>query len=214
MSDRLVFVDTETTGLDPTRHEVWEIAIYSLERGWDVLQRRPTYLNRAEPEALAVNGYYENRALASRHRRRDVPVEIELLEDEPWAWRVARRLSGAALAGIGPWYDSEMLKFQLRRLGQAPAWDHRLVDCKALAVGAIRSTYAHSGSQTFNRSLSNDVMADVLGRVLEGPPFSTQDVADVLGVDRSQAHTSFWDVVTAVRFYEKAMGVEFDLEVL
>lgn len=64
---KLAFVDLETTGLDPSKHEIIEIGCLIAKprengRGWDVaseleLKVKPQHLETAEPEALRVNGY-------------------------------------------------------------------------------------------------------------------------------------------------------------
>jgi len=59
----LVFVDVETTGLDPERHELLELAAvrvdpHTLEPIDHASVRvRPTRLADADPKALEVNGY-------------------------------------------------------------------------------------------------------------------------------------------------------------
>ncbi len=63
-------VDTETTGLDPSRHDVWEIAIirpdlplgsttgpYDLKRS--TLIHTPPDLSKADPTSLRINRFYE-----------------------------------------------------------------------------------------------------------------------------------------------------------
>ena len=59
----LAFIDLETTGLDPERHEIIELGCLVLRQP-DLkslaeidLKIRPTHLETAEPEALAINGY-------------------------------------------------------------------------------------------------------------------------------------------------------------
>ena len=59
---KFVFVDTETTGLDHTKHEMLEIAIVVIENGEKTTIERkikPTNLETAQPKALEVNGYNE-----------------------------------------------------------------------------------------------------------------------------------------------------------
>lgn len=66
---KLAFVDLETTGLDPSKHEIIELGCLvvrpiddSPRPKWEVvdeleLKVKPTRLDQAEPEALRVNGY-------------------------------------------------------------------------------------------------------------------------------------------------------------
>lgn len=59
----LAFLDLETTGLDPTRHEIIEAAVVRVDgrtlRELDSVSVRiaPAHIERADPEALQVNGF-------------------------------------------------------------------------------------------------------------------------------------------------------------
>lgn len=60
----LAFIDLETTGLDPERHEIIEIGCLVARPSLEVIAEfeqkvRPTHLQTAEPEALNINGYNE-----------------------------------------------------------------------------------------------------------------------------------------------------------
>ena len=63
-SDKVAFVDIETTGLNPHVAEIIEIGVvvYNIKTG-TVEERnvkvRPLHIERAEPKALEVNGYRE-----------------------------------------------------------------------------------------------------------------------------------------------------------
>lgn len=57
-----IFLDTETTGLSPERHEVIEVALITTDNqfnitGSHVYKIKPFNISRADPEALKVNGY-------------------------------------------------------------------------------------------------------------------------------------------------------------
>lgn len=53
----LAFVDTETTGLDPDFHEIWEVGLIvnDEERLWQL----PVDLKRADPKALEIGRFHE-----------------------------------------------------------------------------------------------------------------------------------------------------------
>ena len=147
---RRVFIDCETTGLDPARHEVWEVAM--IVRDPDVgivdqehrLLTRPRDLAAAEPGALRAGRFYQR------------AVEIDdatswVVSDEPikpvhdgWidpyttAFRVAALTAGAHLVGANPAFDAAHLTGLLARHMLAPAWHYRLIDVEALVAGAVR----------------------------------------------------------------------------
>ena len=59
----LCAIDTETTGLKPFHHEIWEISILPLDENLDISQKivpfnvyiQPTWPERADPDAIRVN---------------------------------------------------------------------------------------------------------------------------------------------------------------
>lgn len=65
----LVFIDTETTGLDPRKHELLELAIVRVKQDWSgekpiftvtdewSAKVRPENIQSADPASLRVNGY-------------------------------------------------------------------------------------------------------------------------------------------------------------
>jgi DNA polymerase III epsilon subunit-like protein len=56
----LVFVDIETTGLDPEIHEIIEIAILPLKGPVWQTKIKPEHLDVASPKALEINGYQDH----------------------------------------------------------------------------------------------------------------------------------------------------------
>ena len=113
----LVFLDTETTGLDPERHEVWEIA-YAVDDGPILYGVVHHSLRYADPTALRLNEYASRGVVATYS-------DIEPL------CRTA--LDGATIVGANPAFDTAFLR---SRWGIAP-WHHRLWDIEAYAAGVL-----------------------------------------------------------------------------
>jgi DNA polymerase III epsilon subunit-like protein len=112
----LVFLDTETTGLDNRRHEVWEIA-YAVDDG-PILSSFVSHSPAgANPFALEVNGYYDR---FKGEPFLGLKFEAELRE----------RLAGATLVGANPAFDAGFLE---ARWGEAP-WHYRMLDIESYAV--------------------------------------------------------------------------------
>lgn len=121
----VVFVDTETTGLDPDRHEIWDVALilpFGTEHEW----RLPVDLGRADAFALNIGHYWE---------RTDDGPPLTLLP--VFAAQFAALTRGCHLAGAVISFDEERLRKLLRANGSCPEWHYHLVDVEALAAGKL-----------------------------------------------------------------------------
>ena len=122
----VLFIDTETTGLDPDRHEMWDLAIIDASGREFVYHFRPN-LRAADPMALRIGQYYERTS------------------DPKWQWSdprfhaadIARRLDGTHLVGAIPWFDAEFLRRWLDRWDEKGTWHYHHIDIEALAVGYL-----------------------------------------------------------------------------
>ena len=56
----LAFIDTETTGLDPDRHSIWEVGLITPD-GDEHLWQFPVEEMSADPFALEIGRYWERR---------------------------------------------------------------------------------------------------------------------------------------------------------
>lgn len=109
----LVYLDTETTGLDPNLHEVWEVA-WAVDDGPIISGSVWHRLENFDPKALEINGY---------HERIDV---IEPVDGDD----LYKALHGATLVGANPAFDAAFLR---ARWGEAP-WRYRMLDVEAYAM--------------------------------------------------------------------------------
>ncbi len=123
----IAFVDLETTGLDPSRHEIVEVAVVRVDaRTLDVLGEQdtlvaPERLEDAQPEALAVCGFSKAAWTTA------VPLREALLA-------VAPLLEGALIAGHNVGFDWSFLEAGYRRAGLAlPRVDYHRLDTASLA---------------------------------------------------------------------------------
>lgn len=136
MTAPVVFIDTETTGLDPDRHEIWEVGLIEAdgtEHHWFL----PVDLGRADPYALKVGHFYERYPDYQRHNA-----------TEPWVtdihalWLFARQFAqltaGAHLCGAVVSFDEERLRKLLRANGACPDWSHRTICVETLAAGHLK----------------------------------------------------------------------------
>lgn len=115
----LVFLDTETTGLNPDIHEVWEIA-------WAVNDDAPVQamivphsLATADLEALRINHYWDRARAEPAHTSIDLDIR-HLLE-------------GNTLVCANPTFDRMFLR---KRWGVEP-YRYRSIDIESIALAVF-----------------------------------------------------------------------------
>jgi oligoribonuclease (3'-5' exoribonuclease) len=148
----LVFVDCETTGLDPDRHEVYEIGLIDGNGAELHLWINDAPLATAEPTALRIGRYYQrwpHREQTAQLQRSPIFLGVPynpwlaqlpkpyIVDGKTAAWIVAAATAGAHLIGAVPSFDAAFLDRLLRRHNLVPAWHYRLVCVEALAAGKL-----------------------------------------------------------------------------
>lgn len=121
--EKIVWVDVETTGLDPDEHEVWEIGL-QVEGAESYHMFVDVDLTTADPQALEVGGYQDR-----------YPKEVWLKVDA--AFVVHDVTNGATLAGANPAFDAAFLRRLLLDSHRIPQWRYRLLDVEAYAAGRM-----------------------------------------------------------------------------
>lgn len=115
----LVFLDTETTGLEPEKHEVWEIA-WAVNGGPISVVQLSHSIRTADAVAFEHNGYLD------RYHRANVISGREEL-------KLRESFRGATLVCANPTYDRMMLR---ARWGLEP-WHYRSIDVESMAFGLL-----------------------------------------------------------------------------
>lgn len=197
---RLAIVDTETTGLDPQVHRIWEVALILAiheptklvvedAHRWFV-ELPPLALARAEPTALRINHFHARTG------------ELQAADWTPpdvfapyFAWLTAER----HLVGAVPSFDDRRLDDLLRAHGQSPAWHYHVIDVEALAAGY------HARQAQLDQDDDPDPM-------FAAPPWRSEDLINPLTTPPSEQerHTAMGDARWAMRTY----ACVYDLEVV
>lgn len=193
MTAPLCFIDIETTGLDPERHEPWEIAVIRREPGQEdeecVWLLRPN-LGRADPDALRIGRFYERTSQAEDGGAGTHAV----LTGTAWhpqpkvaALEVAQATAGAHLVGAVPSFDAAFLARWLRLNGAAPSWHYHLICVEAVAAGLLWERW---------RRLTEDGKYPHECHAPPQPPWDTDELSElILGArPREEArHTALGD---------------------
>lgn len=187
----LVFLDTETTGLDRRRHDVWDIGLIlrqpeqpDQEHQWFV---RPN-LRRADPNGLRIGRYYDRMTVPGEHGARYTYTSVgatagpEPIDEWTAAELVTAILDGSVVLGIVPDFDAHMIGKWLRRHNHAWTAHYQLVDVEALAAGALKLP----------------------------PPWSTDEILSKFGLrfDEADRHTAIGDARMARDLYDRVMARE------
>lgn len=127
----LIFLDTETTGLDLMRHDIWEIG-WAVDHEPVVSGLVPHSLYGAQPEALNINHYHQR---CEVDEPLTIPTEVEdYLYDtfNEWPRRHGTRLT---VVGANPHFDLYRLS---RRWDWDAPWAYRAIDVSTLAMGVFK----------------------------------------------------------------------------
>lgn len=191
----LAFIDTETTGLDPRRHEVWEIAVIlrdtdgnESEHLWQIRPVEGHMRFIADSEALRINRYHERMAVPGNAEAADMldsegnaPAPLRFLDV---AERLHLLLKEAVLIGSNPAFDAAFLH-KLLGIG-LPPWHYRTVDIATLAAG-YRLGQAASGAYGGDFAFPGDYPTH---------PYSSRSLSRAVGVEPpgpDVAHTALGD---------------------
>lgn len=118
-----LYLDTETLGLDLTKHPIWEIA-YAVDDFPVLSGLVEHYAVGADPEAVALNGY----------RKRFHPSLVKpQFEHDLRVYLAHKKMIGdpVTLVGANPAFDAYRLS---RRWDGTMLWRYRLIDVESMAL--------------------------------------------------------------------------------
>lgn len=146
-SRRLVFLDTETTGLGPDS-KPWEVAMIVRDPGVAETEAAHHHYmldvdqTTADPYALTMSGFWERHPAYRRLDPLSGPKRLwpMVTPDSEAAECIARVTHEALIVGANPSYDMDVLARFLRANGYIPTWDYHPYDVEAVAVGWLLGT--------------------------------------------------------------------------
>lgn len=130
---RLLFIDTETTGLNAQKHEIIEIAWILTDAGANILEKfearmMPQRIEDAEPRALEVNGY-----------TKEAWEKSPLISHAEAAKKLRAVASDCILVGQNVSFDEGFITALLLQNNLVPSWHYHKVDTATLMWPAFSS---------------------------------------------------------------------------
>jgi oligoribonuclease (3'-5' exoribonuclease) len=187
--DQVIFIDIESTGLDPDRHVPWDIAIIAKNEEYEQLVvLTEEEMAAADPRALDI-GHFQKRYLdvQSQGQERTHHSAFTVAQE------VARLTDGKHLVGANPRFDAAFLERLLWRNGANPKWSYHLIDVEALMLGALAE------------------------RGLEVPiPWKSVQLSEMLGIpgpSEEERHTAMGDSRWCKRIFEVVLGHQVQADV-
>lgn len=179
MTNRIAFVDTETLGLDPDRHAIWEVGLVlydadaqtaTSEHLWQ-LQLSDEQIEAGDPVGMEIGRFDERYEAATA------------TSVENFLFSFIELTRGTHLAGAVVSFDEERLRRLAASHGREHAWHYHLIDVEVLALGYWSSAY---------------------GREAIPLPWKSDWIAGELDVEISEEdrHTALGDARWAMRMYE------------
>lgn len=202
----LAFIDTETTGLDPRKHDAWEIAIILRRPGFtdtEHLFQVRTSLATADPKALEINRHAERFLVPDGEFAVQLPTATTpgpaTLTEADLVHSLMALLDGTMLVGSNPAFDDRFLTKLFNEAGLPVRWHYRTIDIATLAVGhlygqAYTLTKQNCDDEYYNR-------ADAL--LADG--WRSYELSRLMGIEPPKpnvAHTALGDARWARDVYD------------
>ena len=207
----IAFVDTETTGLDPDQHEIWEIAVIRRDpdgRDWEShyqLRKPELHLIRvADEKALEIGRYHERMVVPydCGYAQIDGTGKPRAMSFQTLIHDLTRLLDGAMLVGSNPAFDAAFLR---NFMGAAP-WHYRTVDIATMAVGhlygqAYTLTKQQCDAEFYSRA--DKLLAD---------GWKSYELSRLMGIEpptKADAHTALGDARWARDVYDAITKADY-----
>ena len=192
--DLIAVIDTETTGLSPSRHEVIEIGLILFEQEWKgdkwhinvkeewEAKLKPENIATADPVSLTINGYSEKaweNAMSQKEGLRELESKITLVEESAKGNTEMKKVNHVILMGHNLAFDFAFLNEAFRRAGVNHVLNRVNIDTTSFARAVLRK---------------------------EGPMrFSLQALTEHFGIKNDKAHTALSDCRATLELYQKLL---------
>ena len=176
----LIFVDIETTGFDPDKHEIIELAYILVRQKGDKGQEfevieekefkvKPEHIETAEPQALKVNGYDEGQWLFANSLTEVMKV-------------FAEKSKGAAFVAHNVTFDYSFIERAFTKTGIKNEMFYAKLDTISMAYAKLHT------SPHINR-------------------FALGKLCEFFGIENDRAHNALADTRALFEVYKKLMNI-------
>lgn len=174
---RLAFIDIETTGTNPEKHEIIELAcvlvdekdgVYTIVDEFE-MKIKPTHLETAEEEALRINGYNDA----------DWLFAYSLLEA---LGHLSKKADGCVMVAQNVSFDYSFLIKGFHATGIADPFFYAKLDTIPMAYLALRK----------NPNITS---------------YTLRSLADHFGIQNDRAHTALADTRVTVEIFKRLMAL-------
>lgn len=186
----VAFIDTETCGLNPDRHPIWEIAVIvdEVEHLWT----QEIYGGMMDWQRFADRWVLENTRIVSDYD------PLQSMSPKQSVERFAELTRDRYLVGANPAFDESRLARSWRAWHQAdwnPPWKYRLYDVESMLVG-------------YARGLDLDEFKGGVPGLRECAAFFGTEWYGEQGIELDEAshHTALGDARVVKAIFEKIMG--------
>jgi len=171
--DKLAFIDLETTGTDPSKHEIIEIGcVLARQEGNNIekveefeIKVKPERIEDAEQKALRINGYNEADWLFAVDLRQALET-------------IAKKSEGHILAGQNIAFDWAFLDKAYRDAGLEWKIQYYMVDTKSIAFAKLHN----------DETIKN---------------YSLRELCQHYGIENVKAHSALSDIQATFEVYKK-----------
>lgn len=176
----LIFVDIETTGFDPEKHEIIELAyILVRQKGgegkeFEIIEEKefrikPEHIETAEPQALKVNGYDEGQWLFANSLTEVMKV-------------FAEKSKGAVFLSHNVTFDYSFIERAFTKTGIKNEMFYAKLDTISIAYAKLHA----------NKHIER---------------FALQKLCEFFGIENTRAHSALADTRALFEIYKKLMNL-------
>lgn len=192
-----MFVDTETTGLDPETEWIFDLAIVEADGTEHEFHFQPPdeVVARMHPKALEVNRYHER----TKAPGWEWHYGLSPLED------AALLLDDKHIVGAVPDFDTRHLTALYKRFGmEPPRWHYHLIDVEALAAGFLVGTFTAIQEVGKNPEADGPTVEEAMQAI---PPWDSEALSRAIGIEPEDfdRHTALADALWAKAIYEAVL---------